>query len=74
MTVSIEHDALQWFKEELRIYHDNSSIQIRYSLRIVSVVKEDILFFVNVDDLLYFQNYDLVIGNHEETEEIQLIM
>lgn len=90
MKISIEYDALQWFKKELRIkqdesirfivrYDGNSSIQPGYSLgivseqpdgEIVSVEKEGILFFVDVDDLWYFQNYDLVVGYHEETEEI----
>nr|EEK67634.1 hypothetical protein bcere0006_21370 [Bacillus wiedmannii] len=37
----------------------------------MSVEKEGILFFVDVDDLWYFQNYDLVVGYYEETEEIQ---
>ncbi|MGR9634292.1 HesB/YadR/YfhF family protein [Bacillus cereus] len=91
MEISIDHKALQWFKEELRIKHGesirfnvryggDSSIQPGYSLgivtekaagEIVSVEKEGILFFVDVDDLWYFQNYDLVVGYHEEMEEIQ---
>ncbi len=61
-------------------YGGDSSIQPGYSLgivaekpdgKIVSVEKEGILFFVDIDDLWYFQNYDLVVGYHEETEEIQ---
>ncbi|OBZ54940.1 hypothetical protein UN66_25015, partial [Bacillus cereus] len=60
--------ALQWFKEELRI-----SLEIvaeQPDGEIVSVEKEGILFFVDVDDLWYFQNYDLVVGYHEEMEGI----
>ncbi|MES5954942.1 cytoplasmic protein [Bacillus fungorum] len=61
-------------------YGGDSSIQPGYSLgivaekpdgKIVSVEKEGILFFVDIDDLWYFQNYDLVVGYDEETEEIQ---
>ncbi|HDR8215427.1 TPA: cytoplasmic protein, partial [Bacillus cereus] len=88
MKISIDHKALQWFQEELRIKHGesirfnvryggDSSIQPGYSLgivaekaagEIVSVEKEGILFFVDVDDLWYFQNYDLVVNYHEEME------
>ncbi|KOS28440.1 cytoplasmic protein [Bacillus anthracis] len=91
MEISIDHKALQLFKEELRItlgesirfnvrYGGDSSIQPGYFLgivaekadgEIVSVEKEGFLFFVDVDDLWYFQNYDLVVGYHEEMEEIQ---
>ena len=58
----------------------NSSIQPGYSLgiaaekpdgEIVSVEKEGIIFFVDSDDLWYFQNYDLFVSYHEEMEEIQ---
>ncbi|PGB04150.1 HesB/YadR/YfhF family protein [Bacillus toyonensis] len=61
-------------------YGGNSSIQPGYSLgivsekpdgEIVSVEKEGIIFFVDFDDLWYFQNYDLVVSYHKETEEIQ---
>ncbi|MBK4744590.1 cytoplasmic protein, partial [Bacillus cereus] len=38
---------------------------------IVSVEKEGIIFFVDSDDLWYFQNYDLFVSYHEEMEEIQ---
>ncbi|HFK1788656.1 MULTISPECIES: HesB/YadR/YfhF family protein [Bacillus cereus group] len=68
MKISIDDKALQWFKEELRI-----SLEIvaeQPDGEIVSVEKEGILFFVDVDDLWYFQNYDLVVGYHEEMEEI----
>ncbi|PFJ29253.1 cytoplasmic protein [Bacillus anthracis] len=91
MKISIEYDALQWFKKELCIKQDeyirfivryggNSSIQPGYSLgivaekpdgEIVSVEKEGIIFFVDVDDLWYFQNYDLFVSYHEKMEEIQ---
>ncbi|AAS41291.1 MULTISPECIES: hypothetical protein [Bacillus] len=68
MKISIDDKALQWFKEELRI-----SLEIvaeQPDGEIVSVEKEGILFFVDVDDLWYFQNYDLVVGYHEEMEGI----
>ncbi|HGA0511583.1 hypothetical protein G5716_06170 [Bacillus pacificus] len=68
MKISIDDKALQWFKEELRI-----SLEIvaeQPDGEIVSVEKEGIIFFVDVDDLWYFQNYDLVVGYHEEMEEI----
>lgn len=38
---------------------------------IVLVEKEGIIFFVDSDDLWYFQNYDLFVSYHEEIEEIQ---
>ncbi|MFB6589726.1 HesB/YadR/YfhF family protein, partial [Bacillus thuringiensis] len=77
MRISIDRKALQWFQEELRIsvrftvrYGGDSSIQPGYSLgvvaekpdgEIVSVEKEGIIFFVDCDDLWYFQNYDLFV-------------
>ncbi|PGR70536.1 HesB/YadR/YfhF family protein [Bacillus cereus] len=61
-------------------YGGDSSIQPGYSLGVVaekpdgeilSVEKEGIIFFVDSDDLWYFQNYDLFVSYHEEMEEIQ---
>ncbi|SCM94593.1 Uncharacterized protein BWINRASL_02226 [Bacillus mycoides] len=37
----------------------------------MSVEKDGILFFIDFDDLGYFQNYDLVVSYRKETEEIQ---
>ncbi|PGM45879.1 cytoplasmic protein, partial [Bacillus cereus] len=61
-------------------YGGDSSIQPGYSLEIatekpdgdvVSIEIDGIRFFVDFDDLWYFQNYDLVVSYHIETEEIQ---
>lgn len=68
MEISIDDKALQQFKEELRI-----SLEIvaeQPDGEIVSVEKEGIIFFVDVDNLWYFQNYDLVVGYYEEMEGI----
>ena len=54
MKILIEHDDLQWFKEELRIQHDNSPIQPGYSLGIVSSKPDGEIVSVEEEDILFF--------------------
>ncbi len=64
-------------------YGGNSSIQPGYSLGIVAekpdgkscqLRRKVLYFFVDSDDLWYFQNYDLFVSYHEKWKKFNLIM
>ncbi|KEK24009.1 HesB/YadR/YfhF family protein [Bacillus gaemokensis] len=61
-------------------YGGNSTIQFGYSLGLafeepediaVSTEQDGIRFFVDSDDIWYFQDYDLVVSYHMEMDEIE---
>ncbi|HEK9099529.1 HesB/YadR/YfhF family protein [Bacillus pfraonensis] len=61
-------------------YGGNSTIQSSYSLGLVFEEPEDIAtsteqdgiqFFIDEDDIWYFQDYDLVVSYHMEMDEIE---
>ncbi|WP_243521965.1 HesB/YadR/YfhF family protein [Bacillus pseudomycoides] len=61
-------------------YGGNSTIQSGYSLGLAfekpedmaaSTEKDGTRFFIDADDIWYFQDYDLVVSYHMEMDEIE---